>query len=159
MSELIALLRGRLQEFFGAVSGNIGVTVAPPAAATYTLSIAANKTSVVIGEVVTFSGVYKKDGVGVVYGEVTLNKNASPIADVTTDAAGNYSVDWYANVAGSFTFNTSTVDPGAATTTSMRWRGSVSPTVGVTVSEGGEEPWPKPIRTFLSSLIERFRGA
>lgn len=123
------------------------------------LTISADKTSAKIGESIHFSGFYTKNGAGVPFYEVSLDKDGfSTDGYADSGAGGACTISYYCNKVGSFSFTTVTTDP-TGTATSTRFRGSISDSIGVTVTEDGEEPtWPKPIRTFLAGLIERLRG-
>ena len=162
MAEVIAMIRDRLRGLFGAISPSVGVTVAPAPTDVYALTIAVDNPSPQVGQTIHFTGRYTKNGVGVGFYEVALNKNGVGIGYSDTDASGNYSTPYLCNVAGSFTFTTQTTDPGTYGTTgyrTTRFRGSVSDPVSINVTEDGDGGFPKPIRTFIASLLERFRGA
>jgi len=156
MAMFIQTIRDRLRGLFGAVSSPVSVTVAPPPADVYVVTLNVDNPAPKVGQTINFSGKYTKNGVGVGFYEVALNKDGVGIGYSDTDASGNYSTPYLCNVAGSFSFTSQTTDPGTYGTT--RFRGSVSDPIGVTVTEDGEPTWPKPIRTFLAGLIERFRG-
>jgi len=163
MAMLIQTIRDRIRGMFGAISPAVSVTIAPPAPPpvdVYAVTLSVDNPAPTVGQTIHFSGKYTKNGVAVPYYEVFLNKNGVATGGYAdTDAAGNFAIPYLCNVAGSFSFTSQTTDPsGTATPTSMRWRGSVSDPVSINVAEDGEPTWPKPVRSFLAKLLERFAG-
>ena len=102
------MFRERLIGLFGATSGNVTITARKPPV----LTIAANMTTVYVGDPVVFTGSFKQaQGQPIAGATVTLYRDSISIGSGVTDAQGNYSITWIIDVEGTIIVHSEAQNP------------------------------------------------